>query len=116
MNLSKKEIRQMRRDGEISSEEYLRLLKADESEEAEAPEPEEEDKTSRAIERLADVVEQIGRGLGKEEAPHPDIRPLLVGINTELKALTVATSARKKQWTFTPEYDNFGRIEKVIVE
>ena len=79
----------------------------------------EEYKTSKALERLADVVERIGKAI-PPKSKAIDLSPVVEGIRAELKALTsatlAATESRKKQFTFTPEYDHYGRIEKITVE
>lgn len=122
MNLSKEQIRQMREDGDISQQEFFRLLSNLSSGVDTDIEPAaaEDDPTRKAIDRLTVVVEQIGKGLPQESDNIAVLGEALSGIKAQLKALTEATNAatetRKKKWTFTPEYDFDGRIEKMTVE
>lgn len=72
MKLSRKEIYQLKQDGDVTHQEFLRLMTAKREESSpQAEEEEVEDPTSQAINRLTNVVEQLGAGKHEEHKPTP---------------------------------------------
>lgn len=123
MNLSKEQLRHMRQEGDISPQEYLRLMMPSSKEDAGVGEEAvQADSTQQAIDRLSAVVEQVGKSIS-ETQQDPDMASLfqaLGGIKEQLKELTDATvlsaQTSNKRWVFTPKYSSGGRIEKLTVE
>lgn len=119
MNLSKEEIKQLRDDGDITTQEFVRLMaKAQDAPDEEEQEP--EDESAKALNRIADTVEKIGSSIPKEDNERNAIAPILSDIRVQLKDIAeetkLANDSRQRQWVFIPQYDRSGRIEKITVE
>jgi DNA-binding transcriptional regulator GbsR (MarR family) len=116
MKLSREELIELRKNGELGGKGYFPLLKQALEVIQEDEDPEEIDRQAVALEKLVKVVEQIGNR--KQEVLETErLEPALKDIVKQLQELTAATKAatktREKTWEFVPEYGYNGRITKL---